>query len=314
VNASRKRNRNRFVALIPVGPAAEDRERLRDSLDSLFHYEPGVAGVVVVDDAPEGSDLKINAPESCRLVRVQNPRNGKGRPVGGGLCGGIIAGFRSCVDTFSNSIDFAVKIDTDALVIAPFAQKLHELFASDRSIGIAGAFTHTPNGVERDISKWKRLVTDLASYWVPPWRAARAGRKFPLSLFGKPARMREIVSAAFVKGYMAGQHCTGGAYAVTADALIDVNNARLFDRPLLWLDTAMSEDVLMSMFVRSTGRSLTGFCSNNQVFGVRHAGLPDTPDHLIQRGFSIIHSTKNDKKIPEAPLRKFFRNRRAGTA
>jgi hypothetical protein len=304
-------SRNRFVALMPVGPGPEDRERLRDSLDSLFHYEPGVAGVIVVDDAPQGSDLNINAPESCRVVRVQNPRNGKGGPVQGGLCAGVIAGFRSCVEAFSNSIDFAIKIDTDALVIAPFAEKLHQLFASDRNIGMAGAHTRTPNGVERDTSRWKVLVTDMASYWVPPGRATRAGRKLPLSLFGKPARMREIVSGAFVKGYVAGQHCLGGAYAVTSAALIDVNNARFFDHPLLWLDTAMSEDVLMSMFVRSTGRSLIDYCSNNQVFGVRHRGLSDSPDRLIQRGFSIIHSTKNDKQIAEAPLREFFRNRRA---
>ncbi len=46
------------------------------------------------------------------------------------------------------------------------------------------------------------------------------------------------------------------------------------------------------------------------VFGLQHVGLADTPARLLERGFGVVHSTKNDA-LPEADVRAFFAAARA---
>jgi hypothetical protein len=49
------------------------------------------------------------------------------------------------------------------------------------------------------------------------------------------------------------------------------------------------------------------------VFGLRHVGLPDTPQRLADRGFALIHSVRNDPAHDESEVRAFFAARRAAT-
>jgi hypothetical protein len=47
------------------------------------------------------------------------------------------------------------------------------------------------------------------------------------------------------------------------------------------------------------------------VFGLKHVGLADTPPRLLDRGFGVVHSTKNDPAWDEAAIRGFFAAARA---
>jgi hypothetical protein len=302
---------SRFAVVVPVGPGGDEQERLTDLVDSVFHFEPATAGLIIIDDGAGAKAASVPVPPSCKLVRVVNPRQGRHNPVSGGLCAGMLAGFERCLEVFSDTIAFVVKLDTDALVIAPFAERLTRLFASNPEVGMAGAYRHTPNGEDRDFGPWTELVTDLTHRWIPTqrrWR--RAGRRMPLAVSGQALRRRTIFREAFARGYIAGHHCLGGAYGITQSTLRTIAEAGYLRDPLLWLDTSIGEDVLISCLTQAVGKQLVDYCRNNEVFGIRYRGLVDTPDKLLERGFSILHSTKSDPRVSERELREYFRIRR----
>ena len=80
--------------------------------------------------------------------------------------------------------------------------------------------------------------------------------------------------------------------------------------PHLWLGTHFSEDVVLSMYVCATGLRLHGMTADGEPFAVQHYGLPDTPERLVERGYSVIHSVKSDTRFSEAAIREFYRKRR----
>ena len=138
----------------------------------------------------------------------------------------------------------------------------------------------------------------------------RVGRPLPTNLWGRPARLRRIIGKAVANGYVLGQSVQGGAYAISMRALHELASCRLLNDPFLWLNTDLVEDVMMSMLVRAAGMQLMGFAANGEVFGVLHKGLPDLPARLIERGYGIIHSIRNDSRFSEAEIRDFFRTKR----
>jgi len=80
--------------------------------------------------------------------------------------------------------------------------------------------------------------------------------------------------------------------------------------PLIWLHTALGEDVLVPMQTKAAGFGLRDAATEGEPFGIRYRGLADTLPRLVSRGFSIIHSVKNDPNVSEGEVREFFRVRR----
>jgi hypothetical protein len=308
---NQSKHMHRFAVLIPVGPHVDEQNRVCDLLDSVLRYQPNVAGVVLVDDGGNRTAIDDAVPPWCKVFRVTNPRCGRGNPIAGGLCVGMLSGLARCLEVFSTSIDFILKVDTDALVIAPFAKKLVGMFESRPDVGMTGAYLKTPNGDDRDFSPWTELATDLAHRWIPARRRwMRAGRWGPFAASGGSMRRRAIFREAFARGYVAGHHCLGGAYAITQSTVQAIADAGYLRDPMLWLDTSIGEDVLISCLTQAVGKRLVDCCGDQEVFGIRHRGLADAPDSLVDRGFSIIHSVKTDPRFPEKLLREYFRQRR----
>jgi hypothetical protein len=296
----------RFAAIIPVGPSAAERLRLIDLLASLWHYEPNLSRVVIVDD---GGVVDFPA-GPCPIDRVTNPRNGRGNGILGGLCAGMLAGLKHCA-SFENEIDFVLKIDTDALIIAPFAAQLARRFHDQPEAGMAGAYRFTPNGDARDFAPWRQLTSDLASGWIGDRaRQLRAGRRSPLAVHGAAASMRRAAQLALRNGYEPGENLQGGSYAVSIKAIKAMGQAGLLAKPLVWLDTALGEDVLVPLLTKAVGMHLLDAAADGEAFGVRYKGLADAPAQLVSRGFSIIHSVKNDPNLTEGQIRDYFRARR----
>jgi hypothetical protein len=297
----------RFAAVIPLGPAPAERLRLFDLLASLWHYEPHISRVVVIDDGANVVDFPAGP---CPIDRIMNPRQGRGVGILGGGCVGILSGLRHCT-TFANEIDFVLKIDTDALIIAPFAGQIARLFHDDPQAGMAGAYRFTPNGEARDFTPWRELTSDLASAWIGDRaRQARAGRQSPFALHGAPAAMRRVAQQALRQGYEPGENLQGGAYAISIRTVCEMDKSGLLADPLIWLHTALGEDVLVPMQTKAAGFGLRDAAADGEPFGIRYRGLPDAPAKLISRGFSIIHSVKNDPNVSEGDVREFFRLRR----
>ena len=78
-----------------------------------------------------------------------------------------------------------------------------------------------------------------------------------------------------------------------------------------WVGPATGEDVIVSTLVFAAGFDAHDCVADGEVFGITHIVLPDTPESLLRRGFSIIHSIKNDRHATEEEIRSFFRQRRS---
>src|SRR5689334_3507393 len=303
----------RFAVVVLVGPADDEQYRVLDLLRSLSKYEPSVSRVVLVDDSLREREFAQDIGEILKIECIRNPRRGRGGNLTGGLCAGMIAGLKYIASSLQPECEFIVKLDTDALVVAPFAAKLARLFRENSLLGLAGAHRFTPNGDPRDFSCWSEIVRDLGRIWIANGkRLRRAGRLLPIALWGRAARRRHWVRRALAQNYVAGENVLGGSYAISAAAVRTLLAASALDDPLLWVDTELGEDVLVSLLVKAVGMELVDFCSDGDAFGVRYKGLPDEPARLTARGFSIIHSVKNDTQFTEDEIREFFAQRRRG--
>lgn len=305
-----------FAAIIPLGPSDYEIERTQDLLDSLFYYEPDVALIVFIDDAAADRHLagRFRVPPGARLVSVWNDRRGRGIGPTSGLAAGMLLALRRLHDERDGAFSFVVKLDTDALVIAPFAERLGARLAARPLAGMAGLFETNCDGTTRDFLKFGKMARKLAAP-AAVWRSPVSRWSFfTLHLWGARAAVRRQICGALARGYRAGEFILGGAYAVTGEAVRRMAEAGFFAEPRIWLGTHFSEDAVLSMQVRAVGLELLGMAED--IFGEQQIGLPDTPERLLARGYGIIHSVKGDERFSEKEIRRFFRERResAGTA
>ena len=104
-----------FVVAIPVGPSEADAGRARDLLDSLRAHEPRARRIVLVDDALEPREW----PEG--VTAIPNPRNGRGIGTLGGTCTATLAALAWAHENAPGA--WVMRLDSDALVIGPFAER-----------------------------------------------------------------------------------------------------------------------------------------------------------------------------------------------
>jgi hypothetical protein len=282
------------AVVVPVGPGAPEEARAEDVVASVRRYEPDVP-VLLVDDA--GGALR---PPLAALVRtapgaaIVAPGHRRRHATLGGL--GAVMLFALGWAWTQLDPDVVVKLDTDALVIAPFAAAIADAVRRRPGGGIFGAFDRTSNGEPRDFSPHHACIRRALSRW----HLSRAAR-----------RRRGHIRAALAAGYRSGEHCLGGAYAVSRALLARMATAGAFDDGPLWRGTRFAEDVVMGLYARALGLDLVNLNGEGEPFGVKWLGLADTPPRLVERGFAIIHSVKGDRRFAEAAVRAYFRRRRA---
>jgi hypothetical protein len=259
---------------MPVGPGAQEVHRAQDTVASILTWEPTVSHVVLVDDSPEARRLVI--PGSIPLAHpLAGVRAHRADRVGAAT----LAGFR-WVATETNA-EFVMKIDSDALVIAPFADKVRRALA-DPGIGLIGSYERGYDGGRRSFEHWR---------W--PVRLA--------ALRSRP--VRRIVRDARRSGYVWGEHALGCTVAIPRRAL----DVMALHEPTMFVGTRLFDDPILGLLVRSAGFRLA---DHQGAFGVSWRGLPDTPERLLQAGCAIVHSVKNDPNLSETEIREFFRSRR----
>lgn len=273
----------RCVVAIPVGPSAVEADRARDAIASVRAHEPDVAAVVVVDDGGPGDRAFDGS------VVLPNPRRGRGYGTLGGTCAATLAALAWAREHVPGA--WVLRLDTDALVIGPFAAAVEEAFAADPEVGVLGSCHRTCNGEPRDVSAWARDVRRHARL-VWSWRRLQLG----------PRRARMLVRRALDAGYQPGAHCIAAGCAISPHliAAMDLD-------PEPWIDSRLGDDVLLGIAAAAHGFALRDL---HAVFGLRHVGLPDAPQRLVDRGFAIVHSVKNDPAHAEADVRAFFAARR----
>jgi hypothetical protein len=92
---------------------------------------------------------------------------------------------------------------------------------------------------------------------------------------------------------------------ITAELIEAIALRGWLERPDRWLRTFFGDDVLLGAMAQAVGLSLV---DDHEVFGLKHQGLLDTPERLVQRGFGVIHAVKGEG---EQDARAYFRQRRA---
>jgi hypothetical protein len=294
-----QREQPTYSIVVPVGPTPEESGRLEDLRVSLLRHETHRVKVILVDDAPEPRALDTIWP-GAQVIRTSVWESSVADPLTAQVAGSIEA-FKHAKGRF------ALKLDTDALVIAPFYEKIAARLDGDPLIGIAGAYGRTPNGELRDWSRWPLLIR-LASLPV----AVRRGRSGRRSLRWRSREQRAVVHGVLAAAganphYELGAHCLGGAYAVSRDLLRHAQDWEWAP----WADAGLGEDVVLALLCAADGMRMEGMVQAGDPFGISWRGLPGEPDDLISRGFSIVHSLKDCAYGTERDLRQQFRESQA---
>jgi hypothetical protein len=296
----------RFTVLIPVLPTTVELNRLSNLLEGLCYYESNITNIILINDSLNVLDLTTYISRSIHPKVVNNPRRDRGNGWAGGLCCGIRAGLRSAKTNCDS--DFVIKLDTDSLVIAPFSEKINNLFVTTPHVGLIGTYKSYPDHRPRDLSPWSQ---SLKTYLKP---IALRGKHLQVTLWGSSHRIRQALERALASGYRFAEHCQGGAYAISAQAIQRMDALGYLEYPLDWLNSGITEDVMMGVLVRACGLESADFNRDQQPFGVQFTGLAYSPEEFVNKGYSIIHSIKNDPKHSEEYIVDFFKKRIATNA
>src|SRR4029450_3940147 len=144
------------VVVMLVGPTEQEVCRAADTLDSVWAYEPEVAWCVLVDDSVDDRNLtrRFRCPPTTAAVGIPNPRRGRGTGILGGACAGMLSAL-SWIHAHADP-RFCLKLDTDALVIAPFVEKIARTFEAAPGLGMLGSFDMACDGPGRGVRPWGR--------------------------------------------------------------------------------------------------------------------------------------------------------------
>lgn len=307
---------NRFALIVPVGPREQEVGRFTDLMMSLWHHEPAVTDVVVMDDGPAERNLlaDLQVPEHVKIHRVKHPRGNK---RGWDQMGMLTMGMHAAYEYVAREVrpDWLLKVDTDSLIIGPFAERITRAFAENPDVGIIGMHYHDGQADPAcRTGGWKQTMSKM--YWrhlIPfDYYAKRPkGERFVWnSQDPDRQRRRKTLIAAKKSPWHFGEHCQGGGYAISYRCLRAISEAGLLTPATTWGLTNLSEDVSMSMFASIVRYRLADYARPGQPFGVRYIGLPDTLEKLVEAGYGIIHAVKNDPRYKEDEIREFFRARR----
>ncbi|HEX6391133.1 MAG TPA: hypothetical protein VFZ89_16855 [Solirubrobacteraceae bacterium] len=264
------------VVVIPAGPGDEELGRVADLVAAIARHEPRApAAVLVVDDAPPRA-----WPHGTTVI--PNPRRGRGIGTLGGTCAATFAGLAWAHAHHADA--WVLRLDTDAAVIGPYAQRVEERLHPDD--GILGSCHITCNGERRDVSaiarEVRRHARPLWAFVHPPRRPGYVRRAEP--------RTRAIIKHAQQRGYAPGEHCIAAGCAITA-ALIEAAAQRgWLAHPERYINQRLGDDMLLGAMCRAAGLQLK---DATDIFGIAHRGLPDTPENLAKRGFAVVHEAKD---------------------
>jgi hypothetical protein len=125
--------------------------------------------------------------------------------------------------------------------------------------------------------------------------------------------VRSAIASARAHGYETGEHCLGGAYAVTTSAAQRLRAMGWLGDPLATYGTRLPDDVVLGLLARASGLELCSLVGPGEAFAVKFQGLIAEPEELISRGHAIVHSVKDHDGRSEAVLRSRFRQVRSAT-
>jgi hypothetical protein len=292
-----------FDAIIPVGPSGQEVARFQDLIASLVVYEKNtLRRIVVVDDSPAVRTVLHEILQSCPFESkiIINPRRGYGDPWLGGLACGIISGLQEFID---NPALFVLKLDTDSLLIRSVSTDVRQVLTQHPTCAMIGAYRNFPHR-PRDWHQEREPAPALEKLMRPMTIWRRTFYRWPrlqCALFPNHRFIRRLILDALLAGYVLGEYCVGGAYALRSDFITKAQARGCFKRPIAWANTPCSEDVVVSLMVKLLGYAIQDDVHEGAVFGVGNPTLPFEPAEMVRKGYGIVHPIKD--KNPQIEVR-----------
>jgi hypothetical protein len=284
-----------ITAVMPVGPRTRP-EFLSDSMESLRCWADD-ARIILVDDSGEAVTRAVARKYGAEVVTTA------GNGPNGGLYLSLSLGFEAAL---ASPFDLLLRLDTDALVAgSAFQEHAMRFFAEHPDIGCIGSYRYDYRGHLRSRQPQnKQIVRNLTVGWLrrPSSSAAIA------SLLARAKIGR--------RSYQLGESVLGGACLYSPAAIEALSSRGLLGIELLH-PVGLGEDHLFAILLAAAGFGLADMArkQDGPIFGVKHVGLPASPEELIAEGKCLIHSVRSWGEMSEEEIRaRFASARRKGSS
>ena len=276
----------RITAVMPVGPGTRE-DFLCDSLESIRFWTPN-ARIILVDDS--GAAVTSSpARRYCAEVVTSEYHDRYG-----GLYLALSLGYKVALES---SFDLLLRIDTDGLVAnGGFEQHALEYFARHPEVGCIGSFRHGYDGGNRSCRPQRAQVARALGpgAFRRPFVAATLGR------YMLEAKLRG-------PGYRLGDSVLGGACLLPRVAVETLERRGLLGIAGL-RHCGLGEDHIFGMLLACAGFRMADMARKGDglIFGVRHVGIPASPEELIANGKCLVHSVRSWHELSEQEVRQRF--------
>jgi hypothetical protein len=279
----------KLCVVLPVGP----NNNGTDAIKSIQTYATNSKVIIVVDDSNKPTTKKsILKVEKNVVIIKAAPFIG----LQGNLWIKLAQGYKFAIENYN--FDVLLRMDTDALLIGYYPEKdAINYFKKNPDSGIIGSYRIDCNNQKRSRMLAAALLikeTSVTGIINPELRKA----------------LKILLRLARPNGYLYGESCMGGAvfqnYKFTHDMYKKgwlVNN--------VFKDSKLEEDHIFGLMAFALGYKLSDFVTGSYPMGLRHRGLPDSPENLVKRQKKIIHSTKFWQDEEESSIISFFAKKRA---
>lgn len=276
----------RALYVVPVGPG--EWPALRDTIESILHYEDADTKIVVADDSSIDSRAGV--------VRKQFPQVDVCR-ARWPSCGGfrIYPMLARVVDECLQRYDFEVlaKFDTDALMTGPgLGTYAVQRFREDPGLGMIGTHRIRGDGV-------------LEDYTLDRWLLSRQ--------LGDSRVLRKLVESAQRNGYN-GEKCLSGVCFLPRAALEGAKQQGLLHHRLPWW-MVLGDDTRLTLVTLAAGYGLGSMGGPSEPTIIAPHILPVPKEAVRHQGKLAIHSTRRGLHgESEDELRSWFRKIRQAEA
>ncbi len=289
-----------LVVVIPIGPSATT-EHVLDTVDSVLTYTAPDRKIVLADDSGKGTARAVAGRVSGMDVVPMPRRHG----MGGGLYLTLCRAYAHALRCWR--FDALLRLDTDALVIGPFPERLPiEMFRSNPRLAMGGEI-YVDNCSVR-----ARLEEAAGS---APARARLKGLlQRPYSLyrwrhFFVERTLGRLYKRAQANNYSSIDYIFGGCNVLSERYLRALQAQGLLPQPRLGrLD--MEEDHLFGLLAAVVGMEIADMHTGSLPFGTAWKALPASPPDLLAQGKKVVHSTRRWQDMDEDAVRAFFQARR----
>ncbi len=284
------------LILLPVGPGTK-LEFLLDTLDTVERFAAPEHKILIVDDSAEGIGARVQTVSpAVDVLLLRAPGSDMTRSVAGRFFETVAEGVRHSAQNYS--FEVLMRLDADALMCNPGADvRGMEFLKAHPKVGMIGSYRVRCDGQIRDFSGGaEHLKKESGRQLLPAKRALSAS-------------LNKLLEPALQNGYEPGENVIAPGSMLSLEA-----TRRLAAHPLFgdssFRPTRLGDDHLNCLMLRALGFELADFATGDLPLGIWLRKLEWSPQELVKRGKSVVHSVRGYGDLGEREVRERFRELR----